>query len=100
MELIVSYSEQQLEATVAYISTHNPFFQGREADIRNSIKDSIQRLAKDPETWMVGTMGYTLMGDWEFEGIDNDVNYLHIDISVDLLVGQDKDYTKETIHVD
>lgn len=83
MEVKVSYSKPQLEAAVKHIARYNEHFQGQKDYIRNSILEHMRQIALNPDSWMGGTMGYTLMGDREDEGLDSDTNRIHFEILVD-----------------
>lgn len=99
MDVKIIYSKEQLEATVEFISTHNSHFLGKKAYIRESILKSMRRIAKDPEQWVSGTMGYMLWGDREFEGMDSDENIIHFDIAVNpSLDFTDDTYIEEIVH--
>lgn len=93
MEIIVSYSEDQLKAAVSFIAKHNPTFYGNHKEIRDSILENIERLATSSSIDSISTMGYLLTCDCEYEGIDNDDNTCRIEIHVDPSLGVD--YEKE-----
>lgn len=99
MEVRITYSKEQLDAAVEFISTHNSYFLGKKDYIRESILKSMRRIAKDPEQWINGTMGYVLWGEREFEGMNNDENTVHFDISVNPALDCEEDtYIEETVH--
>lgn len=103
MEVKISYSKAQLEEAVRFISRNNEHFQGKIDYIRNTILDNMKEIAADPERWMGGTMGYTLVGDREDEGIDSDENIITFEILVDPNLGNDidpEDWITETINAE
>lgn len=83
MEIRISYSQIQLDSAVEFISNNNQSFLGKNEDIRNTIQETMISLARDPEAIHLGTMGFTLVADREFEGIDSDENVCRIEILVD-----------------
>lgn len=89
MEVIVTYSKVQLEEAVNFIATHNDAFLGKHDYIRDQILSHMRDIARDPEGFLSGTMGYVLWGDREFEGIDGDTNRIRFDISVDPALSMD-----------
>jgi hypothetical protein len=83
MEIRISYSQLQLDSAVEFISNNNQSFLGKEEEIRNTIQETMVNMARDPEAMNLGTMGFTLIADREFEGIDSDENVCRIEILVD-----------------
>jgi hypothetical protein len=52
---------------------------------------------KFPHLHVISTMGYTILGSAdEVEGIDDDVNILHVQIMVDPSLAQEPEYTEIT----
>jgi hypothetical protein len=103
MEVRISYSKPQLDEAVRFIARNNAHFQGQTDYIRNSILDHMKEIAADPEQWMGSTMGYTLIGDREDEGIDSDENSIRFEILVDPNLGSDidaDDWVEETINAE
>lgn len=104
MEVKVSYSKAQLDEAVEFIATHNVSFLGQHDYIRNQILSHMKDIAKDPDSYLSGTMGYTLWGDREFEGIDSDTNSIRFEISVDPALSMDTwaedDCIEETVIAD
>lgn len=103
MEIRISYSQTQLEKAVNFISRHNEVFKGKKTEIRETILEYMEKMAKDPNMTFIGTMGFTLIGDREFEDMDNDDNLIRIEISVDPALGDDDqfadgDYQEYTIN--
>jgi hypothetical protein len=87
MEVKITYSSIQLEATVKFIAKNNEHFLGKNKYIREEILNHMKRIALSPHEWLGGTMGYTLWGDRENEGFDCDENTIRFDISVDPALG-------------
>jgi len=83
MEIRISYSQLQLNNAVEFISNNNQSFLGKDEEIRNTIHETMISLAQDAEVMHLGTMGFTLIADREFEGIDSDENVCRIEILVD-----------------
>jgi len=83
MEIRISYSQLQLDSAVEFISNNNQSFLGKDEEIRNTIQEAMVSLARDPEAMHLGTMGFTLIADREFEGIDSDENVCRVEILVD-----------------
>lgn len=99
MEVRIIYSKEQLEAAVDFISIHNAYFRGKNDYIRDCIIKTMRRIAKNPEEWINGTMGFVLWGDREFEGMNSDENTVHFEISVNPALDCAEDtYVEETIH--
>lgn len=102
MEVKVSYSKVQLKLAVDYIAKYNVYFLNEHEEIEKTILEYIKILVSDPEEFSIGTMGFTLFADREFEDLDNDENCCRIDILIDPAVGVkhiDDDYHTETINV-
>lgn len=83
MEIRISYSRAQLDGAVEFISANNQSFLGKDEEILQTIKEFMVKLAKDTDTMFVGVMGFSLIADREFEGIDADENVCRIEICVD-----------------
>jgi len=83
MEVKIMYSKRQLNAAACYISDNNYTFQGQIKVIKNSIISTIKRMALEPDTMYDGTMGYTVIADRTFEGVDSDHNTAFFEILVD-----------------
>jgi len=100
MEVKIMYSKRQLNAAARYISDNNYTFQGQIKVIKNSILDTIKRMALEPDSMHSGTMGYTVIVDRTFEGVDSDCNTAFFEILVDPnLAGpiSESDYVEEII---
>ena len=95
MDIIISYSEQQLKSAVKYIAANNPSFKGQGKVIKETILEQMERLATDSNLHSISTMGFLLTCDCEYEGIENDDNVCRIEIHVDPSLGK-IDYDKET----
>jgi hypothetical protein len=95
MEIKISYSKIQLERAIEFIAEHNDSFYGQVDYIRQSILESIEQLAKDPQATYLGTMGFTLIADREIENLDCDENIVRIDILVDPALGDDDMFLDE-----
>jgi hypothetical protein len=93
MEIRISYSQTQLDSAVKFISENNEHFYGQDDYIRKSILEYMERMAKDPNSTFIGTMGFTLIGDREFEDLDNDENVVRVEILVDPGLGNDDMYS-------
>lgn len=93
MEVRITYSKEQLEAAVDFISDNNIYFLGKKEEIRQSILDMMRKIAKDPDDFINGTMGFVLWGEREFEGMNSDENTIHFDITVNPNLGSDEDET-------
>jgi len=101
MEVKLTYSSQQLEDAVKFISRNNTHFLGQSDYIRDEILKHMREIARDPEAWSGGTMGYMLIGDRTDEGMDSDENTIHFDITVDPALGrdhEDTDYIEEIVY--
>lgn len=102
MEVKYSYSKTQLEETVKYISRKNEHFQGQKDYIRNEIMRTMDELAKNSESLFAGTMGFIVIADREFEGIDGDSNTVLFEFVVNPALCMDidaEDYIEEIINV-
>lgn len=82
MEIIISYSKDQLKSAVHFIAANNPSFYGNHKEIKESILENMKKLATNTNLDSIATMGYLLTCECEYEGIDNDENICHIDIWV------------------
>lgn len=101
MQVTIMYSIPQLEAAIKFISKHNEYFKGQNDRIRESIIGTMKQIALDPEQIYGGTMGYTIIADKEFEGIDIERNFCFMEILVSPALGQDyseDDYIEEEIN--
>ncbi len=87
MEINITYSKKQLECAVNFIAKHNSSFKNNHNEIRNSILNSMEHLAKDENLSSIGTMGYLLTCDFQRESMDCDQNICTIDINVDPSLG-------------
>lgn len=89
MDVKVVYSQLQLEYAVGFLSVNNSSFLGQENEIRQTILNEINHLVGDPNIPFVSVMGFTLISDWTFAGIDFDENICHIEILVDPSINDD-----------
>jgi hypothetical protein len=83
MEMIISYSNQQLEAAVEFVCKNNLHFVEEQKYVRTHILKCMENLAKDPDATYLATMGFILISDVDTESMDNNENICHIDIYVD-----------------
>lgn len=83
VEIRILYSQAQLDSVVEYISQNNENFLGKNKEVLQAIEDSIAILAADYDSMSLGTMGFLITADREFEGIDSDENICRIEIYVD-----------------
>lgn len=92
MEILYSYSNIQLEEAVQFIGTHNKYFLGAFDKIRQSILENMNDLAlKFPNCEFIGTMGYYIIAEIvSEENIDEDINSIMFDITVDPAVSINK----------
>jgi len=99
MEVTIRYSKTQFEAAAKFISENNQTYLGRLKYIRDHIRKSMWEIAeKFPHLQSLSTMGYTVIGSVEeAEGIDGDVNIVHIEIMVDPSLAEEPSYT-ETVY--
>ncbi len=101
MEVKLSYSKEQLDMAVKYIARSNEHFLGQTDYIRDEIIKHMKRIALDKEAFMSGTMGYMLISDKEFEGLDCDQTTCYIDIWVDPSLGNirsEVEYEEEVLN--
>jgi hypothetical protein len=91
MKFKVGYSKLQLESAVDFISGNNIWFKNKKDVIRKAILNCMKDLAADPSLVFEGTMGFTIIADTSYEGIDNDESSIHFDISVNPSLGKDLD---------
>jgi hypothetical protein len=80
----ISYSKSQLKKVVDFIALNNKTFIGQYEIIRKTILKEMEVLANDPTLSYVGTMGFTLLS--EYDEVDD---HMMIDIIVDLSMSQD-----------
>jgi len=104
MDIRISYSQSQLDNAVDFISRNHPSFTDKDEEILDTIKEYMIKLAQDPECTHLSTMGFTLIPDREFEGMDSDENVCRVEISVDPalhLINQldEEDFQDEVINV-
>lgn len=92
----ISYSKSQLEKVVDFLALNNKTFLGKNEVIRQAILKEMEVLAEDPTLSFVGTMGFTLLCEY-----DEDDNHIMIDIIVDLSVSTDtfRDEDIETFEI-
>lgn len=83
MEIRISYSQMQLDSAVQFISDNNQAFLGKDEEILSAIKEGMISLAKDVNSQFYGTMGFNLIADRDFEGLDSDENVCRVEICVD-----------------
>jgi hypothetical protein len=83
MKIVINYSKCQLEKAVDFIATNNIYFKNQHELIRNTIKFYIKRLAEHHEPQYIGTMGFMLIADREFENIECEANSITITILVE-----------------
>jgi hypothetical protein len=83
MEIILNYSQIQLEAAIEFISSNNLNFLEKDEEIKQTILDGMVYLTKDVDAQFYSTMGFTLVADREFESIDSDENVCRIEILID-----------------
>lgn len=101
MKLRLSYSNNQLEACVEFISTHNLHYLGQKDHIRQSIRGNMFDLARRfPNCTYLATMGYSIECFIEAEeGMDEDRNVLRFEFYVDPSVSRDIDTVTEDITI-
>lgn len=97
MKVTVSYSETQIDKAVEFLAKNNIHFLQQEEYIRSSIRNHMQEMILAfPDSLYLGTMGYYLLGFIEeIEGLDEDRNYLRIEVLVDPSVALEHNYKTE-----
>lgn len=100
MEVQINYSQTELDKAVEFISKHNPTFYGQDDTIRATILDCMKEVALNPKSWIMGTMGFMLIGDREDEGIDSDNNIIHYEILVNPAMGKERNFINYTVSDD
>lgn len=101
MQVFIMYSRPQLETAIKFISKNNETFRGQVDYIRASIMQTMKELALNPDQTSGGTMGYTIIADKEFEGIDTERNFCFMEILVDPALNHfndEDDYVEEEIN--
>lgn len=83
MEIVLNYSQIQLDSAVSFISLNNQNFLEKDDEIRQSIMEGMAHLAQETSAQFYSTMGFTLIADREFESVDSDENVCRIEIMVD-----------------
>jgi hypothetical protein len=92
MEIEINYSKAELEAAVKFLSKHNTSFLGKDEEIRQTILDYINKLSTDVDRWMIGTMGFVILAEREFEGINSDKNTIYYEILINPAVSKEREY--------
>lgn len=83
----ISYSKSQLEKVVDFLALNNKSFLGKNEVIRHAILKEMEVLAGDPTLAFVGTMGFTLLSEY-----DEEDDHMMVDIIVDLSVSTETFY--------
>lgn len=83
----ISYSKSQMEKVVDFLSLNNINFIGKNEEIRKTILKEMEVLAGEPTLSFVGTMGFTLLPEY-----DEEDDHMMIDIVVDLSVSAETFY--------
>lgn len=89
MKIKYLYSKRELDATVKFISLHNPSFTGQDELIKNSILSIIFDLNKKfPDGYWSGTMGFIVKAEiMSQESMDEDENAVYYSFLVDPALG-------------
>jgi hypothetical protein len=83
MEIVLNYSQIQLDSAISFISLNNQNFLEKDEEIRQTILEGMAHLAQETSTQFYSTMGFTLIADREFESVDSDENVCRVEILVD-----------------
>lgn len=101
MRVKIHYSKRQLEEAVNYVAKHNTSFLDQYEKIKNVILTYMREMALEARyrnTRYVGTMGFLILADREYEGLDSDENSINFEILVDPAVGcKDYSFTNQII---
>ena len=93
----ISYNQIELNAAVDFIARNNHSYIGRHDYIRTCIINMMHDCAFKADVMWTGILGFIIIVDRKFEGLDWDINTVRYKIYVDPALGCEDHYDDEYV---